>query len=67
MPPQFTQSDIKKLLKHFKFQQAKKGSVFWLGTANGGTRTVTFHYHKDRDILRVGTAEAIAKQFGFKT
>ena len=66
MPPQFTQGDILRMLKHFHFQQVKKGSKVWLGSANGEKRTVNFHYHKDRDPMRVGTAEAIAHQFGFK-
>jgi hypothetical protein len=62
-----TQGQIKKLLKHFNLRPARKGSNVYDGIGKDGIlRRCTFHYHKNREELRKGTAESIARQLGFK-
>jgi len=61
-----THGQVKQLLKYFNMTPARKGGKLYDGLGKDGKpRKCTFHYHKDREELRKGTADAIARQLGF--
>ena len=63
----FSQRDIHRLLKHFRMIPQKKGSNLYVGIGpDGQCRTCKFDYHKGRDEVLKGTADAIAKSLLFK-
>ncbi len=63
----FSQRNIARLLRHFGMKPQKKGSNLYLGIGpDGQWRTCTFDYHKGREEVLKGTAEAIAKSLLFK-
>jgi hypothetical protein len=66
MPPRFDQGDIRRLLKHFRFQRLSPTGFIYAGQTFGVNRTVKFDYHSDRTQLKVGTTGQIAKSLGFK-
>ena len=62
-----SQRDIARLLKHFNMMPHKKGSNLYVGIGpDGQWRTCKFDYHKGRDEVLKGTADAIAKSLLFK-
>ncbi len=63
----FSQRDIERLLRHFRMMPQKKGSNLYVGIGpDGHWRTCKFDYHKGRDEIFKGTADAIAKSLLFK-
>lgn len=63
----FSQRDIARLLKHFRMEPQKKGSNLYTGIGlDGKWRTCKFDYHKKREEVLKGTADAIAKSLLFK-
>ena len=63
----FSQKDIAKLLRHFRMKPLKKGSNLYVGIGpDGKWRTCKFDYHKGRDPVLKGSAQAIAKSLLFK-
>jgi hypothetical protein len=62
----FEQSEIRRLLVHFRMAPLRKGSNIYGGFgADGRWRTCKFDYHKDRDIVPAGTAKSIARALLF--
>ncbi len=63
----FSQRDIARLLRHFRMEPQKKGSNLYAGIGlDGQWRTCKFDYHKGREEVLKGTANAIAKSLLFR-
>jgi hypothetical protein len=58
------QGQVKRLLN--QFNMTSEGNLYEGIGRDGMFRKCTFHYHKDGEDLRKGTANAIAHQLGFK-
>ncbi len=68
MPVRFDHGKIKRLLKYFNMKPSRKGSNLYEGFGKDGKwRRCKFDYHKDRDMVKTGTAKVIASSLGFKT
>jgi hypothetical protein len=63
----FSQREIARHLRHFRMMPQKKGSNLYVGIGpDGQWRTCKFDYHKGRDGVLKGTADAIAKSLLFR-
>ncbi len=68
MPVRFDHRKIKRLLNYFNMKSVRKGSSLYEGFGKDGKwRRCKFDYHKDRDLVKTGTAKVIAVSLGFKT
>lgn len=66
MAIRFNMGQIKKLLAHFNMEPLRKGSFIYGGMGKDNIyRTCKFDYHKDNNILKPGTANAIAHSLKF--
>lgn len=64
MADSVTQGQFKRFLRKNGFVATGKKKNRYLGIIKGEKKLVTFHYHKDSDIIPVGTLSAMAKQLG---
>ncbi len=62
MSDSVTQGQFKKFLKRNHFTPKGKKQNRYVGILTGNSRIITFHYHKDNDIIPSGTLCAIARQ-----
>lgn len=60
MPDIVTQGQFKRFLKRNQFVSKGKKNNLYIAILDGKPRAVTFHYHKDNDIIPTGTLSAIA-------
>lgn len=66
MAIRFSIEQIKKLFVHFNIEPLRKGSFIYGGMGKDTIyRTYKFDYHKDNDILKPGTTNAIAHSLKF--
>ena len=63
----FHHGEIARLLRHFNMKKRKNGFIYEGTGRDGKWRSAKFDYHKDRDVLRKGTALNIAQSLGFAT
>ncbi len=64
MADTITQGQFMRFLKKYHFVAKGKKQNRYIGRLNGKSCLVTFHYHKDNDIIPTGTVSALAKQLG---
>ncbi len=64
MPDAVTQGEFARFLQKNHFISKGSRNTLYLGILNGQPRVVTFHYHKDKDVIPTGTLSAMAKQLG---
>jgi len=62
LPDSVSQGQFKKFLKRNHFAAKGKNQNRYVGILDGVPRIVTFHYHKDNDIIPTGTLSAMARQ-----
>lgn len=62
MPDAITQGQFMRFMKRNHFVPKGKKQNRYVGILDGVPRIITFHYHKDNDIIPIGTLSAIAKQ-----
>lgn len=66
MAIRFSQGEIAFLLQKLGLTPLRKGSVIYGGLGPDGIfRTCKFDFHKNRDMVATGTAQAIASSLGF--
>lgn len=66
MSDSVTQGQLKAFLNRNNFVSVGKRQVLYKGIFKGKACTVTFHYHKDNEVIKIGTLSAIAKQLQVK-
>lgn len=62
MSDKVTQGQMKNFLIKNHFVPKGKNKNRYVGILDGIPRIITFHYHKDKDIIYSGTLSAIARQ-----
>lgn len=62
MADSVTQGQFKRFLDRNHFIPKGKNQNRYFGILNGKPRMITFHYHKDNDIIPKGTLSAIARE-----
>jgi hypothetical protein len=66
LPDSVTQGEFRRfLLKHHFLPKGRRKTLF-VGFIDGRPRTVSFHYHEDREYIPKGTLNAMAKQLGIE-
>jgi len=62
LPDAITQGQFRRFLRRNHFASKGKNQNRYVGILDGIPRIITFHYHKDNDIIPAGTLSAIARQ-----
>jgi hypothetical protein len=62
LPDCITQGQFRRFLKKNHFTPKGKKKNRYVGILGGNSRIITFHYHKDNDIIPSGTLSALARQ-----
>lgn len=66
LPDIVTQGQLKRFLQRNHFVPKGKNKNRYVGTLDGVPHIITFHYHKDKDIIPSGTLSAMARQLGME-
>ncbi len=64
MPDGVSHGEFKRFLRKGNFTPKGERKNLYIGFIDGSLKIVTFHYHKDCDIIPTGTLSSIAKQLG---
>ncbi len=64
MPDNVNQGQFKRFLNKHHFTSKGRKNHIYIGLLKGKPRVVTFHYHKDKDLISKGLLSAISKQLG---
>lgn len=66
MPDSVKQGEFRRFLLKYHFLPKGRRKTVFVGFIDGRPRTVSFHYHKDREYIPTGTLQAMARQLGIE-